>query len=517
MLPAPDPRAALRMPRSRIICGDVADGEEVRRVAERADDLELVVEPLPDALAGTVAVAPADALLAADPQGVVGGRRSLGGDLELREVHLPDAEVGAGVEDALVGEGAGLREQVEGAPVARALQPGEAADLLGDLVHLLAGLQEPLGVAPVEVAQVHRHQPPGRIEHVGRRGVEPVGEADRVGEHDRDPGLRAERARPAIRAACGEDPGPDPGSRWETTSTISCPGPTRSSHRASTSRPRSSRRSVAARPSSEAGPSSTRTSRPATCSATSSGVHTGVPRSPAAWVAETSRHTAAQPLRPLARKVTRGSRGSREAPPRVGVRDRPSLAARSRVAESTSEGQVDAEDRPHLAGHRGLGEPDRAVGAVAVGQGEGVHLLLGGSFDEDVGVRGAVLQGVAGGDVEVDERVGQRSARPSGHAEREVLGQPEGGLHQREEPVGVTHQVVGLPLGDRPARARLGRGPLGGAGRRRRPPTRRAPGPPRPAAPRRSSAGWRRGGVAGWARAASSAAVARSAETWAWA
>ena len=164
----------------------------------------------------------------------------------------------AGVEDALVGERAGAGRAGRGRP--GRTQPGVAADLLGHLVHLLAGLQEALGVAAVEVAQVHRHQPPGRVEHVDRRGVEPVGEADRVGEHDREPGPRPERARPAIRAACGEEPGPDPGSRWETTSTTSCSGPTRSSQRASTSRPRSSRRSVAARPSSEAGPSSTRTS-----------------------------------------------------------------------------------------------------------------------------------------------------------------------------------------------------------------------------------------------------------------
>ena len=248
----------------------------------------------------------------------LGSDLSADAHLELREVHFADAEVLAGVQDALVGDLAGLGQELGGCSIGVA-EPGVAADLLGDLVHLLAGLQETLGVAAVEMAQVHRHQSAGRIEYVGRRGVEPVGEADRVGEHHRDP-ARPERARPVIRAAWGEEPGPDPGSRWETTSTASCSGPTRSSQRARTSRPRSSRRNVAARPSSEAGPSRTRTSRPATCSATSSGVQIGVPRSPAAWVAETSRHTAAHPLRPLARKVTRGSRWSREAPPLVGVR-----------------------------------------------------------------------------------------------------------------------------------------------------------------------------------------------------
>ena len=48
--------------------GDVGDGEEVRRVAEAADQLELVVETLPDALARGRAVAVADRALAAGAQ-----------------------------------------------------------------------------------------------------------------------------------------------------------------------------------------------------------------------------------------------------------------------------------------------------------------------------------------------------------------------------------------------------------------------------------------------------------------
>ncbi len=70
-------------------------------------------------------------------------------------------------------------------------------------------------------------------------------------------------------------------------------------------------------------------------------MHTGVPRSPfflgpAAWVAETSRHTAAQPAFPLARKVTRGSRASRVAPPRVGVRGRLSPPALEEPVEGNA-------------------------------------------------------------------------------------------------------------------------------------------------------------------------------------
>ena len=51
---------------------DVGDGEEVGGEAEAADDLQLVVEPLPDPLPRSVAVAAADAGLAADPQHLVG-------------------------------------------------------------------------------------------------------------------------------------------------------------------------------------------------------------------------------------------------------------------------------------------------------------------------------------------------------------------------------------------------------------------------------------------------------------
>ena len=63
-------RPARRAPRTPMLAdqvGDVADGQEVRRVAQAADHLQLVVEPLPDALARRAAVAAADAGLAASP------------------------------------------------------------------------------------------------------------------------------------------------------------------------------------------------------------------------------------------------------------------------------------------------------------------------------------------------------------------------------------------------------------------------------------------------------------------
>ena len=127
---------------------------------------------------------------------------------ELREVHLAEPEVLARVEHAPVGDRAGVGEQL-GASLGLA-EAGVAADLLGDLVHLLAGLQEPLGVAAVEVADVERHQPAGGVEHVDGGGVEPgrrSGPRWTAPPRARTPG----RASPAIRAACGDEPGPDAG------------------------------------------------------------------------------------------------------------------------------------------------------------------------------------------------------------------------------------------------------------------------------------------------------------------
>ncbi len=95
--------------------------------------------------------------------------------------------------------------------------------------------------------------------------------------------------------------------------------------------------------------------------------------------------------------------GSRNAPPRTGVRDLALPAVR--LAGHRPVGEVDAEHRADAGDPAGLGELHRAVGAVAVGQRQGVHLVLGGPLDQDVRVGGAVLEGVAGRDVEVDEGV----------------------------------------------------------------------------------------------------------------
>ena len=103
-------------------------------------------------------------------------------------MHLAQPQVGARVERAPVGDGAGAGQQpVHVTLAARALEAGEATDLLGHLVHLLAGLEEALGVAAVDVTPVEGDQPPGRVEDVDDRGVAAVGVAHGVGEHRADP------------------------------------------------------------------------------------------------------------------------------------------------------------------------------------------------------------------------------------------------------------------------------------------------------------------------------------------
>ena len=115
-----------------------------------------------------------------------------------------------------------------------------------------------------------------------------------------------------------------------------------------------------------------------------------------------------RPARPARRPgrwpAAAAGRGRRHRGPGCGWRCGSRPATRG-TAAGWPVGEVDAEHRADPGRQAGLGELHRAVGAVAVGQREGVHLLLGGPLDQRVGVGGAVLQGVAGGHVEMDERV----------------------------------------------------------------------------------------------------------------
>ena len=124
--------------------------------------------------------------------GRVGPRR---GDLQLREVHLAQPEVGARVERAPVGDLPGLGEQPPRSAVG-VTETGQPDDLLGDLVHLLAGLEEALGVGPVDMTPVEGDQAAGGVEDVDGRGVEAVGVAHGVGQHRAEPGAAGEAGHP---------------------------------------------------------------------------------------------------------------------------------------------------------------------------------------------------------------------------------------------------------------------------------------------------------------------------------
>ena len=279
------------------------------------------------------------------------------------------------------------------------------------------------------------------------------------------------------------------------------------------------------------------------------------PRSPGQWTAETSRHTAAQParLRPGSPGRPAGdhgrawpARGTRRTTPRVGCRRRPvpSRDRRSRCARSSDRGRISGprhatgrgRGRPRApAGSRRHGRPcartsDRAVGAVAVGEGEGVHLLLGGPLDERLVRMGRAPywrgssptprgRWTKGSMPALHRRPGvsrRRCARPGERhswGERRGADQTQRLLDHGEEPVGVADQVVGLALGDRAGGAGLGGGPLARRRRRRTRPLRQLGshlGQQHPGVLLAPPARRRRR-----ARAASSAAAARSAATWA--
>ena len=178
--------------------------------------------------------------------------------------------------------------------------PGVADHLLGDLRHLLAALERALGVAAADVAGVQRDQPSGGVEHVGDRGVGAVDVADRVGEHRRHPlGERRGRAsgRPGRRrrGRGGAPPRATSGvGQRRAASAAGAPGRGRDAAPPAPGPPRT------------AGPAAPPGHRRRRGSEIISRVVTGAPRSPARWVALTSRHSAAQPARPWASRVTPG-------------------------------------------------------------------------------------------------------------------------------------------------------------------------------------------------------------------
>ncbi len=73
------------------------------------------------------------------------------------------------------------------------------------------------------------------------------------------------------------------------------------------------------------------------------------------------------------------------------------VARMVRVVDAEGHGQVDPDHRRDACPEAGLREPDGAIESVPIGEGEGVHVVLGGAGHQRMRAGGAVLQGVTGG------------------------------------------------------------------------------------------------------------------------
>ena len=296
-------------------------------------------------------------------------------DLGLGQVHRADAEVGAGLLGALVGDQGGHRDQPVGAGAVA------AGDLEGARVHRArCSARCP---ASVTRSRWRESSTTSRRAASSRSTVRTCSGSTWRTAAVSTAGRPAASARASRRAACERHPGVPSGPPWWTTSTAS---PSRGS--SGLPRARGGARARSRRPASTARPDvgvgaeqHEQPARPALCApaplrrggrvgrdpaaasfltscdlptasvvpvlrkpwvsrtesepsgwdqrASRSGLVTGTPRSPRRWVSVTRRHRAAQPTpgavpppRPRASTVTRGRRGSTIAPPRTGVRGR---------------------------------------------------------------------------------------------------------------------------------------------------------------------------------------------------
>jgi hypothetical protein len=119
-----------------------------------------------------------------------------------------------------------------------------------------------------------------------------------------------------------------------------------------------------------------------------------------------------------------------------------------------------------------LDEPDRAVKSVAICQSQRLHPVLGRALDEHRRQAGAMPQGIAGSDMEVDERIHDRAscgARIRGPDRAVIFDRVQGRLtrpakkifDEGKEPLGITKKVICLACGD-DRQTRFGGGPLRG-------------------------------------------------------
>ncbi len=399
---------------------DGRDGEEVRRVAEIGDDGELVGQPVPDGAQRRVArpgIPGGDrgpAALREHPLGV--GAVGDAEDAGLGQVDPADPEVAAGVLDAPGGEGDGAREEAAG-PV------GVAGHRVGGAVHR-RGAREVTGVGdPVQVPGVEDDEAAGRVEDVDDPDVAGVGVPDRGGEDRGDPGRVGEAEQGggmgaggggALRAVVVDDLDRE-GVRWQEALPDGEPGPgdvgaAQEQGPADVGVGSEEEQEPARLPRLAGGVPGDEVRRRDGGAAFAAEVGVGDEPGqggPAPAVREAGPVAAGEDDGPGPAGVDDGpaaDRGPRSTPGcRGGPRSAGRCARLPRQPGGQVDGEVDAEDGGDPGPGRRRREPDRAVEAVAVGEGERGLAVLGGPGDEDLRGRGAVAHREAGGDVEMDE------------------------------------------------------------------------------------------------------------------
>ena len=311
--------------------GDVGDGEEVRRVAEVVDHARArrrAASSIAAAGAGRSGRRPPASQRgrgAPSASAAAASRRSPRRTSSSGKWTSPRPRSARGSRAHRSATAPGARRAAGGPVVAS--RPARPADLLGDLGHLLAGLEVALGVDPVDVAQVEGDQPAGRVEHVDGRGVAAVGVADGVGEHRGEPASAGEPEHPGggavVRGTRPCEPGPGR-PRWETTSTRSRSGPSVAPG-AEGARARSSAGGAGEAPGRprRPGPSSTSRSPPAARPGRARRPGRGCATGRAALAAQVGRRDQPAQRRPAGPACRRAAGRGQQGDPRVDGRRRP--------------------------------------------------------------------------------------------------------------------------------------------------------------------------------------------------
>ena len=319
--------------------------------------------------------------------------------VELGKVDRADPEVVASVEHAPVGERARAGKQ-PGTPVP---QPRQPRDLLGDLRHLLTALEITLSCPAIHMPDVECDQPAGCVQNIDHRPLSRVGIADEVAEHGGQPDLRRETGHPGCshripRPAMGRH------LHYQIDLRQQLPplpqGPLRQIR--PTARKRPSQLRLGADQKYEPSPAvgglpgmlghqRGRGDRRPALPAKVGGTHEPAKCGPAA--------------------ATRGENGDARLI-RIDESATSHWSSTGRSAFSTEcrlYGEVGTQDRADACLRACLDEPDRAVKTVAICQSQRLHPVLGRALDEHRRQAGAMPQGIAGGNVEVDERVHYRA------------------------------------------------------------------------------------------------------------